>query len=291
MSGNRVLRYAALALCLAILPLTVFAAVSMGARISQHGLSPERLWGLVAIVVACAFGLAYLVAVVRGHKPEWKARVRDANLHLAAATCVVALILALPIVDFGSISAKNQLARLESGEVSAKDFDYAALRWDFGDAGRKALGTLAKSGNGTVSELAQTSLAEKERSYRYDKVSNRTRTDFALRVQPEDPALRQLVLDYLVTNPYNCEESCVAIELGRDPDGKRDVAIVNGAGYDRVFLPIEMPRVASERYSVPAKFGPASKVEIRIVDQRYIFVDGKPVGPPLDELEATPPPR
>src|SRR5690606_4494508 len=50
-SDNRVLRVAALVLCLAILPLTVFAAISMGARINQYGLSPERLWGLVAVVV------------------------------------------------------------------------------------------------------------------------------------------------------------------------------------------------------------------------------------------------
>ena len=69
MSGNRALRIAGLVLVLSVLPLTVFAAVSMGTRVAQHGLSPERLWGLVAIAVAVAYGLAWLVAVVRG----WKA--------------------------------------------------------------------------------------------------------------------------------------------------------------------------------------------------------------------------
>ena len=45
-------------------------------------------------------------------------------------------LLALPLVDFGGISARQQVARLNAGEVSAEDFDYAALRWEFGDAGR-----------------------------------------------------------------------------------------------------------------------------------------------------------
>src|SRR5690606_17932214 len=48
MPRARVMRSAALVLALVILPLTVFAAVSMGTRIAQHGLSPERLWGLIA---------------------------------------------------------------------------------------------------------------------------------------------------------------------------------------------------------------------------------------------------
>jgi hypothetical protein len=300
MSGNRVLRYAALALCLSILPLTVFAAISMGARISQHGLSPERLWGLIAVAVACAFGLAYLVAVIRGRKAGWKARVRDANLHLAAATCVVALILALPIVDFGAISAKNQVARLEAGKVSAKDFDYAALRWDFGDSGRKALSTLSRSGNPTVAELARTSLAQNERSYRYDSAPNKTRTDFALRVQPEDPVLRKQVLDYLVANPYRCEETCFALERATEATGQRRVVLIEGKGW----LMLRLPEAAGSETSgmrdvvqfAPtseemAELKPDSKVEVRAISRPYVVVDGKPMGQPLDELEGTPPPR
>ena len=124
MSGNRVLRWAAFALALVILPLTVFAAISLGTRIDQHGLSPERLWGLIAILVACLYGLVWLVALVRGSKlGDWRERLRRANLHLAAAICIIAFVLALPILDFGAISARNQVARLESGAVSPEDFD------------------------------------------------------------------------------------------------------------------------------------------------------------------------
>jgi hypothetical protein len=294
MSGNRVLRYAALVLSLSILPLTVFAAISMGTRIAQHGLSPERLWGLIAIAVACAYGLAYLVAVIRGRKPAWRERLRRANLHLAAVICVIAFILALPIFDFGAISAKNQLARLEAGEVSGKDFDYAALRWDFGDAGRTALATLAKSGNATVAELAQTTLAEKERSYRYGEPDNNTRADFALRLQADDPALKQRLLDYLVANPYQCEESCAALDLGDAGDDARRIALVNGSSWTALRVPDDenavVVQLGSAAQEMP-RLKAGSTVEVREVPRRYIFIDGKPVGQPIDELEGTPAPR
>jgi len=290
MTGNRVLRIAALVLCLSILPLTVFAAISMGARINQHGLSPERLWGLVAVAVACAFGLAYLVAVIRGRKAGWRDRVRQANLHLAAAVCVVAFVLALPIFDFGAISTRNQLARLESGEVTPETFDYAALRWDFGDAGREALKGLTRNSNPKVAELAQTTLAQQQRYYRAEPV-NRTRAEFDVEVQPDEPALRKLVLDHLVANPYLCEQRCVAIDLGARGRNLREFALVSGSGYIRIVLPLESPEVAQPARTEPPKLGPDSKVEVRTIERRHIFIDGRPIDPPLDELEGAPPPR
>jgi hypothetical protein len=143
-TGNRVMRAVGMVLAAGVFPLAAFAAVSMGIRVGQHGLSPERLWALIAIAVAVAYGVAYWAGLARGFKGGWAERLRRANLHLAAVTCVLALVLALPLVDFGGVSARSQIARLDRGAVSAEDFDYAALRWDFGDAGRRALARLAE---------------------------------------------------------------------------------------------------------------------------------------------------
>ena len=182
-SRNRALRVAAMVLALAILPLTVFAAVSMGTRIAQHGLSPERLWGLVAIAVATAYGLAWFIAVVRGWKGDWRGNLRRANLHLAVLICGIALLLALPVFDFGAISARQQVARLERGAVSTEEFDYSALRWDFGDAGRRALARLAGRG-GEVGRLAAKALRDRahhslrragDRSRRRDRAHRQSR--------------------------------------------------------------------------------------------------------------------
>ena len=123
-SGNRVLRWAALVLALAILPLALLAAISTGTRISEYGLSPERLWGVIAVAVAVAYGVAYFIAPIRGRMAGalagWMDGVRTANMHLAVGTCVLAFLLALPLFDFGAISTRNQLARLESGAVTVK---------------------------------------------------------------------------------------------------------------------------------------------------------------------------
>ncbi|MGX7896693.1 DUF4153 domain-containing protein [Tsuneonella sp. HG222] len=290
MTGNRVLRWAACALVLAILPLTVFAAVSLGTRVAQHGLSPERLWGLIAIAVACAYGLAWLVALVRGWKGgAWRERLRRANLHLAAAICVVAFVLALPIFDFGAISARNQVARLQSGSVSAEDFDYAALRWDFGDAGRRALARLERSGNAKVAELAALARKQTARQYGYQgERTFRTESEIDVRVQPDEPALRKLVIDHLRGNSYLCDEFCIALDLGPGKDaGQREVAFVQNGRYQRVSLPSGVLEPRTEvAPAASATFGRDSTVEVRTLPRRYIVVDGRPVGETLDGPEA-----
>ncbi|MBX9898713.1 MAG: DUF4153 domain-containing protein [Qipengyuania sp.] len=291
MSGNRVLRIAGLVLVLSILPLTVFAAVSMGTRVAQHGLSPERLWGVIAIAVAVAYGLAWLVAVVRGWKAgEWRERVRRANLHLAVVICGLALFLALPILDFGAISARQQIARLQTGAVSADKFDYDALRWDFGVAGRRALTRLVGSGNPKVARLAKSALAQQRRAYGPIISPD----EYRLRVQPNDPELRRLAIEYFQATPIVCFDECVVIELGKTSGGGRRVAIVQNISYHTVVLGIGRPGWRETKPELPVlKVG--SKVEIRELTKRFIVVDGKPLDRPLDDepspLEGAPPSR
>ena len=73
----------------------------------------------IAISVAVAYGVAYFVSAIRGWRRlmqgGWRGYLRQSNLHLAVLTCGIALVLALPVFNFGSISAKNQIARLDSG--------------------------------------------------------------------------------------------------------------------------------------------------------------------------------
>lgn len=279
MTGNRALRAAAMVLALSILPLTVFAAVSMGTRVAQHGLSPERLWGLVAIAVATAYGLAWVVAVVRGWQGAWRDNLRRANLHLAVVISAVALFLALPILDFGAISARQQIARLESGAVSADDFDYAALRWDFGDAGRRALARLAKSEDADVAKLAQETQELAERPYR--GLGTPSVSSLDLRMQTPDPALERLVRNYLRSNSWQCSEGCVAIDLGRDASGNRRIALVFGAAVETIALDATGARAPEAAPAAPS-LKPDSKVELRTIQRRQVFVDGQPVGQPIE---------
>jgi len=296
MTQNRVMRVAGWVLAAVILPLAVFAAFSMGLRLNQYGLSPERLWGLVAIVVALACGAIYWLALIRGRKAGWAAYVRSSTFHFGLIVCSLAIVLALPILSFSGISASNQLARLESGKVSPDEFDFAALRWDFGDAGRRALRRLQRSDNAKVAELAGAALAQTERVYSSFEPNLRAQADFNLRVQPDDPELRRLVLQHLGSYAWQCDVRCVALDLGEDELGGRRVAIVQASVYEVVVLKPGQSAIAIDRETVPTvALNAGSTVEIREVPTRFIFIDGKPLAKPLEEptapLEGQPPRR
>ena len=160
---RRALRWAAIGLGIAMLPLGVIAAVSTGSRIGQYGLTPDRLWAVVFCGVACAYGLAYWVALVRA-RADWAVPVRAANLRLAIGLCGLAFVLSTPLLGYGAISTRDQLARLADGRTSPAKFDWAALRFDFGPSGKAAVERLAKSGGTAgVRDAAATALKSEDR--------------------------------------------------------------------------------------------------------------------------------
>ena len=293
MTGSRIMRLAAFVLAIGIFPLTVFAAISMGTRVAQHGLSPERLWGLVAIAFACAYGLAYIVALVRGGRAGWHDRLRRANLHLAVGGCGLALLLALPIFDFGAISARNQIARLDAGKTDLSTFDFAALRWDFGEAGRAALRELVKTSDGPLMAKAQEALAQKQRPYRMTVEDDRVDERLAnLRVDAEDPAVRQQVRDYVASQMWLCNRPCIIVDLGTGAGSTRKMARLE----DRRSMPFDLDMNATYSPQTTVQIveaapvesvqevdiGAKSEVEIRPYTGRQIYVDGKPLGVPFE---------
>jgi len=303
MTGNRVLRVTALVLALTMLPLTFFAAVSMGTRVDAYGLSPERLWALVAIAVATSYGLAYFVAVVRGRLGGWRNLLRRANFNLAAGQSVVALFLALPILDFGAISASNQLGRLERGTVKPEDFDFDALKWDFGDSGTKALARLAASANAGIAKLAKEAQARTERPYRWlDEDDTRDERLANITFQFEDAELREEVSQLVRDDRGRCYSPCIVLDLGSTDDGLTHLAVVeagnvhhlkrdeNGKLQSNYDVPppivVATPPSAGQEPSdvmtpLPGKGG-AQQVEVRPFNGRQIYVEGKPVGEPFE---------
>src|SRR3546814_7888764 len=111
---NPALRWAAPVLAVAVLPLAGIAYYSMRLRVIQYGWTPERIWGVIAALIALAYGLAGACAVVKGRRDfdDW---LRPLPQNLAIGLALLALILALPILEFGSVSNRDQLQRLQSG--------------------------------------------------------------------------------------------------------------------------------------------------------------------------------
>ncbi|BDW81761.1 hypothetical protein MACH24_11990 [Erythrobacter sp. Dej080120_24] len=295
-SHSRVLRVAGFVLALGILPLSVMAALSMGTRIAQHGLSPERLWAIVSIAVAVAYGVAYFVSAIRGWRTlmegGWREHLRQSNLHLAVLTCGFALILAMPIFNFGAISAKNQIARLDSGAVSAEDFDFNALRWDFGDAGRDALADLAAR-EGEVAKLAAEAQAMESRGFgpllpeQRDAIAGVDLSAF-------DDAAATAIRARLEEDAWLCQDSCRVANLREDANGVLAVVLnTREAGGSMRYLRVEpgvakaimldnfrgelLPSVARQMPEIDLD----RTIELRPFTGQQVYIDGKPVGDPF----------
>ncbi|TPG49483.1 DUF4153 domain-containing protein [Sphingomonas glacialis] len=316
---NPVLCFGAMALALSVLPLAVIAAIATGLRIGQYGLTPDRLWAVVFVGLASVYGVAYLVALLRG-RLGWSAFVRPSNLRLAFIVSVVGLLLATPIASFNTLSTADQVARLEGGRVSVAKFDWAALAFDFGDSGKAALRRLARSKTPAIAARAK-DVATKTNRWEVAE-HDRTQTDADLLVKrlrvvpaavPVPLALRQLLTDWqacrsdrengciLLYTPGASEavsisQSCIE-DLVRETKSERTFAVPvvrtlnSGCGasryrrtgdeWARLDDNARAPLTPPERAAL--KTGAAAgKVEIRAVPARRVFVGGVPVGDPFE---------
>lgn len=298
---GRVLHWGAGALGLAVLPLAAIAAVATGLRIGQYGFTPDRLWALTFVVVACAYGVAYLVTLLRWRQ-DWAAHLRPANLRLAFALCGLALLLSTPIVSFNAIATRDQVARLESGRTTADKFDWRALAFDFGAPGRAALDRLKRSANPTVARLAR-DVAGKHNRWDVGDIAEEARVrdtlDQRLRILPASvplpPALRAKLIDYdtcgrgsndrctLIYRPGEAEAIVVGGGCFALPSANggttlcRPVRLVtDGSGW-RADSP--SPLIYDKAVAAALREN-ADKgaIEVRPVQRRQVFIGDRPVG-------------
>jgi hypothetical protein len=240
-------------------------------------------------MVAIAYGAMGWWAVFKG-RGNFDDALRPLQTKLAIAICGIALFLALPILDFGSISARSQIARLESGKVKAEEFDWTAMAFDFGKAGRNYLANVEKNGPAPQRALAKTALAATSRYSMTEDVQQTVTAadlDQRMRVLPEgstvDPKLRDLV----AKDPTCRDKSCVLLFVSKgeaflighpySPDRlvkTRFVAQTTGSWMEIPDSGENWPDNKADPHQAP--------VEVRNVSRRQLFVDGKPVGQPFE---------
>jgi len=283
------LHRSALLLVLCILPLALLAGLSMGQRIGQYGWTPERIWGVVAVAAAAIYGLLGWWSVSRG-RMAFDDRLRPLQVKFAIGLCGLALLLALPILDFGAISADSQLTRLQSGKVTPDKFDWTAMAFDFGQSGRKHLADIARSGAPGQRNLAKAALDTTDRylvTSEIEATTTEAEIDKWMRVLPDGvtvpPALRKEVVSdstcrgkscvllivspteaLLIGHPYAQERMVATRFVAQTTGGWSQVSEGGGAWPDNKADPRSAP------------------VEVRTVSRRQVFVDGKPVGQPFE---------
>ncbi|MEM8594680.1 MAG: DUF4153 domain-containing protein [Pseudomonadota bacterium] len=186
-SDNSVMRLSAIGLSFCILPFAVIAMLSMSQRIEQYGLTPGRIWGMISVLVAIAYGIAYALSLCVG-RADWMNRLRSSNTLMAIALCVAAFFLALPILNFNAFSTHHQLNRIKDGRVAVDDIDYTAFAFDFGKSGRAALNEMTQYSNKTIAQNAQFALKETSRwelKRHFDNMSPNDELSFQLTVWPK----------------------------------------------------------------------------------------------------------
>ncbi|HEY0113807.1 MAG TPA: DUF4153 domain-containing protein [Allosphingosinicella sp.] len=290
------LRWSGVALIAVMLPLIAVAAVSLGKRIGQYGYTPERLWAAVFVIVAASAALGYLLSLIRG-RLAWPSALRRTNVRLAAGICLLALFLASPILSFGSVSAHDQLARLRDGRTPPERFDWAAMRFDFGPAGRKALEQLAASGPAPLRARAVEWLKAEER-YALTESTDTTSTtrpvgEPRLIVEPSGSPIPQPLKERIGQAGLCGAALCRLIVHGNATAilvvGSCDTCPPHVLIYRQepeggwTDEPPPPPRVdvvlPAQR---PSDTPPQGRIEVRTIEKQQVFVDGKPVGPLFD---------
>lgn len=283
----RLLRWSAMALGATILPLSLIAAVSTGLRIDQYGFTPTRLWAATFTAIACAFGLAYAISLIRGRSDRWTGFVRPANLNLALGLCALAFLLSTPLISFGAISTRDQVARLESGRTPVDAFDFAALRFDFGPAGVKALKKLARAGKTQEIRMAAADALKSDNRYSVEETRRKAEQMSKVILYPKDAVLPATLREHMADwDACASQTPCV---LFYRPDEGQAIFILPHA--TNVFELKDGKWVNSNRSGqspspdeIKARKAAliAGKVDIRTIEQRQVFIDGKPVGMPFE---------
>lgn len=131
-----------------LLPLPAALALwAVALRVGDYGWTPSRLASALAGGVALTYGLAYLFAVLRGHR--WAGMIRRSNVVLALAVLGIAALWQTPLLNAEAISARSQAARITAGTVP----EVATLR-AFGDWGHPGAALLARLEEGAEGDLA-----------------------------------------------------------------------------------------------------------------------------------------
>ena len=288
-SRGRILRLSALALVICVLPLAILAGVSMGQRVGQYGWTPERIWGVVAVLVALAYGLAAWWSVFKGRE-KFDDPLRPLQTKLAIGLCGIALFLAIPILDFGAISAQSQVARLEGGEVKPEEFDWTAMAFDFGRAGRDRLKEISRKGAPALRGFAKFALETENRHEVFMKsetLSQSSRLDRHLRLLSPDIALTEPLKNQLTGYDGCNDKPCALLRI----DQHRLLLVHNPYGGPVVGSRIIDLNNLGSKPATPAKPSAVQEkpvdlnkalIEMRPVQRKQLYVDGKPVGEPFE---------
>lgn len=187
---------------LALLPMVVVAGYSLGLRIDQYGLTPERIWALVVVAVVGLLVLGYAIdaagTLLGGYSGRW---MPAANVVASVVAVVLILLLLGGALDPRRLSVDSQMARLNAGQGSEQAL-INFLAWQGGGYGVAALTELARRPTGDDSAAQRrAAMALQALGRMQDSQSRQHQVLSALPVFPPGITLPDTLLDRLADEP------------------------------------------------------------------------------------------
>ncbi|MFZ4606367.1 MAG: DUF4153 domain-containing protein [Caulobacter sp.] len=221
-----VLRWAARAGGLLLVPLIAVAAYAVWLRVGQYGLTPDRIIATACVVAGVCYAVGYSVAALL--PGPWMKPLEITNI--VTAVVVVGLILALfsPLADPARLSVNDQMARIAAGRLAPDKVDYRFLRFESERYGVAALKTLKAKG-GEVGKRAGEALALDDRWARVSP-SERPEGPKTVTVWPRDRSLPKAFLerrwlDDSMPEPRcnTTDDKCEATFADLNSDGREEI--------------------------------------------------------------------
>jgi hypothetical protein len=137
----RILRASARIACILLLPITLIAIYAVAARVHQYGWTSSRVIAVAALLIVGFYTAGYCRAALS--RQVWLKQVANTNIYAAIFIISILILLLSPLCDPARIAVASQLAQLESGKISAANFDFVYLRFDGARYGIEALRKLS----------------------------------------------------------------------------------------------------------------------------------------------------
>jgi hypothetical protein len=281
-----------------LLTFAVLAAWGLGLRIGQYGLSPERVVGVVAILVSVLFGVGYTAAAILPGR--WMALLERVNIAMAVLKVGLLFALVSPIAPPARLSVENHMARVAAGKLNADTIDWRMLE-STGQFGTDALNALTSNPDSAIAENAKLTLSGTipgtERAQGALSAVNELVDVSKLRVVfPQGGSLPSVFMETkgvasFAGEPINClltkgsEQDCAAAVVDINNDNLTDVVLLtsnrmllwtNGAGQGEwrslIYSPSNAARAAFLRGEI--EIGRPLNDDLLVGDRRISGAEG-----------------
>jgi hypothetical protein len=139
--------------CLLMPVLAGLAAYAIWIRVEAHGWTPQRVAAALLCCVTLAYAVGYAVGVLQ--REGWDDRLRRVNVWIGLGILMLAAVSLTPVLDAERISARDQVARYESGRSSAESLPLFEMTSQWGRAGRAGLERLEATAEPTLARMIE----------------------------------------------------------------------------------------------------------------------------------------